>query len=157
VLRIAAELREYGEEPPKVKVDATGLGAGVVDQLVRHSSSVRVYAVDAGSSPTMQPEHGAGYSRLRDQLWFASRLWLRDRGHLPEEPKLEAELVAPCYRFDETGRIKVERKEDTKKRLRRSPDRADALNLAIYDPPEVIVQPPRGDSGRRKMASTGGF
>jgi phage terminase large subunit len=157
VLRIAAELREYGEEPPKVKVDATGLGAGVVDQLVRHTSSVRVYAVDAGSSPTMQPEHGAGYSRLRDQLWFAARLWLRDRGHLPEEPKLEAELVAPCYRFDETGRIKVERKEETKKRLRRSPDRADALNLAIYDPPEVIVLPSRVDSGRRKMASTGGF
>ena len=37
--------------------------------------------------------------------------------------------MAPTYAFDVRGRIKVEPKEKIKERLRRSPDRADALRL----------------------------
>ena len=39
--------------------------------------------------------------------------------------------MAPIYAFDLRGRIKVEPKEKIKERLRRSPDRADALVLAV--------------------------
>ncbi len=39
--------------------------------------------------------------------------------------------LAPNYAFDLRGRIKVEPKEKIKERLRRSPDRADALALAV--------------------------
>jgi hypothetical protein len=70
-------------------------------------------------------------SLLRDQLWFGLQQWLKDGGTIPQDPKLEAELVAPTYAFDVRGRIKVEPKEKIKERLRRSPDRADALALAV--------------------------
>jgi len=42
-----------------------------------------------------------------------------------------ATLRGPTYAFDLRGRIKVEPKEKIKERLRRSPDRADALALAV--------------------------
>ena len=45
-----------------------------------------------------------------------------------------AQLIAPRYARDSSGRIKVERKEETKSRLGRSPDDADALLLAYFDP-----------------------
>jgi hypothetical protein len=43
-----------------------------------------------------------------------------------------AQLTAPKYALDSSGRIKVEPKADTKKRLGRSPDEADALLLAFF-------------------------
>ncbi len=45
-----------------------------------------------------------------------------------------AQLIAPRYAPDSSGRIEVERKEDTRARLGRSPDDADALLLAFYAP-----------------------
>ena len=52
----------------------------------------------------------------------------------PAADKLSAELVTPTYTFFSRGRAKVEAKEEMKKRLGRSPDRADALGLAIIKP-----------------------
>jgi hypothetical protein len=31
----------------------------------------------------------------RDELWFGLQQWLKDGGTIPQDPKLEAELVAP--------------------------------------------------------------
>jgi hypothetical protein len=42
------------------------------------------------------------------------------------------QLCAPTYDLDSHGHIKVEQKKDTRERLRRSPDEADALLLAFY-------------------------
>jgi phage terminase large subunit len=74
------------------------------------------------------------FSRLRDQLWFALRDFIRGGGALPDDLALVAELVGPTYRFDIRGRIKVESKDEMKARLdnHRSPDRADAMALAIF-------------------------
>jgi phage terminase large subunit len=40
--------------------------------------------------------------------------------------------VSPTYQFKGNGNIKLECKEDMKKRGLPSPDRADALALAVY-------------------------
>jgi hypothetical protein len=48
------------------------------------------------------------------------------------------QLIAPKFGRDVAGRTKVEKKEETKKRLGRSPDDADALLLAFYEPPRVV-------------------
>jgi hypothetical protein len=55
-------------------------------------------------------------------------------------------LLAPTFSFDSSGARVVERKSDTRKRLRRSPDRADALLLTLaVDPPRAPGRPrPRG-------------
>lgn len=126
VLQIARELRRPGEKP-LVKVDVIGVGASAFDQL-RQSSEVEVVGVDVSTSA-----HDTTYALLRDQLWFMARDWLRDGGCIPDDPKLHGELVAPTYFFNSSGRIKVEPKDAMKKRLKRSPDRADALALAVYE------------------------
>lgn len=152
VSQIAARHRRYGEPPPPANVDTVGLGAGVYDQLVR-GGDVRPQEVVASASPTAQPSVGPGYSTLRDQLWFAVAAWLADGASLPEDRALEGELVAPTYSTDARGRLKVAGKDEIRKTLGRSPDRADALCLAVYEAPEIDV------SGwvPRPRAAAGGY
>jgi hypothetical protein len=45
-----------------------------------------------------------------------------------------ADLCAPTYEFDNKDRWKVERKEDVKAKLGRSPDSGDALSLTFAEP-----------------------
>ena len=131
VLEAVREWRRPGEKP-RVKVDVIGVGASVFDFL-KDSKEIEVVAVNVASSPDAHAEGEPEYALLRDQLWFGLRTWLRTAA-LPEDAKLEGELVAPEYGFDAKGRVKVESKDSLKKRLGRSPDRADALALAIYNP-----------------------
>jgi phage terminase large subunit len=135
VLEKVRELRRSGERA-KVKVDVIGPGGGVASILKQHRDDVEVLEVNVASNATAE-----GYHRLRDQLWFACRDWLQEGGALPEDPKLEAELVAPVYDFDTQGRYRVSSKDDIKKQLGRSPDRADALCLAVYSPPAAAEGP----------------
>jgi hypothetical protein len=44
---------------------------------------------------------------------------------------LIVELAGPTYKLESTGKIKVESKDDMKKRGRKSPNRADALCLTF--------------------------
>jgi hypothetical protein len=48
------------------------------------------------------------------------------------------QIIAPKYKPDTAGRTKVEKKDETRDRLGRSPDNADSLLLAFYDPPRII-------------------
>ena len=50
---------------------------------------------------------------------------------MPNDDELIAELVAPIYKYTSTGKIKIESKEEMKKRGIKSPDRADALALTM--------------------------
>jgi phage terminase large subunit len=127
VLEVVRELRRTGERP-LVKVDVIGVGASCFDVLSR-SDEVEAVAVNVSEKATAE-----GYHALRDQLWGAMRDFLKNGGAIPDDARLQAELVAPEYAFDAQGRMVVESKEKMKKRLGRSPDRADALALAIHEP-----------------------
>jgi hypothetical protein len=54
---------------------------------------------------------------------------------LPAEVRqtLKQQALAITWKVDGQGRCQVEKKEETKKRLSRSPDDMDALNLAYLD------------------------
>jgi hypothetical protein len=109
-----------------VHVDVIGIGAGVVDQLKTYEElDVRpINASDAAQRTT--------YARCRDELWFGVADWLKSGGALPNDSKLTGELAAVEYGFLPNGKIKVESKDELRARLGRSPDRADALALAVY-------------------------
>lgn len=131
--------RYYTATKPRVNVDVIGVGASCYDALAREDS-LDVVGVNVGESATADPVPGEpGFSRLRDQVWFAARAWLLAGGTLPADPKLEADLVAPRFGFALDGRYRVESKDDIKKRLGRSPDRGDALCLAVCDPPREVT------------------
>lgn len=128
VLEVVRELRRPGEVPV-VAVDVIGVGASAFDVLSR-STEVRAVAVNVSEKATAE-----GFHSLRDQLWGGLREFLRGDGAIPDDSRLQAEILAPEYGFDAQGRMKVESKEAMKKRLGRSPDRADAVALSIYQPP----------------------
>lgn len=147
VNRIAGELRLYQRERVVVKVDTVGLGGGVADVLRRIPD---LDIVDVNVARASDDEER--YHLLRDQLWFGVRDWLREGGELPEDEKLLSELTAPQYSFDARGRYLVESKDKMKARVGRSPDRADALALAVYGsqlPTEVGGTNERGSDAAR--------
>lgn len=135
-LKVARDLRHPGERV-KIKVDTIGVGAGVADILRTHAD-IDVIDINV-SEASVDPEE---YPNLRTQLWFGMGDWLKEGGAIPEsDAELRAELTAPRYSFDARGRRQVEPKENIKKRLKRSPDHAEALMLAIYSPPLLTWDP----------------
>lgn len=136
VLATCRELHITGEPRPIVKVDKCGIGLGVISILRQARDAngdppVRVVPVDAAEKPNDEER----FLNRRSELWFSMVEWLKEPGaELPDDDRLAAELVAPTYSFDNQGRQVVEKKRDFKRRLGRSPDRADAVALSIYSP-----------------------
>lgn len=121
--------RRRTSEVPTIKIDAGGgYGGGVADLLrAQHGKEVHVVEVNSAEASDTPDE----FTNVRTQLHFAVADWLKGDGELPDDTKLEAELLAPTYSFDARARRKVEGKDEIKKRLKRSPDRADAVALSI--------------------------
>lgn len=143
VRRVIDEHRKP-DETPLVKVDVIGVGASCFDFLRAgvDKGGYRVVGVNTGEASD-QPDK---YRNLRAQLHFGMRLWLLEGGAIPpDDQKLHAELVAPKYSLDEKSRYVVEKKDDIKERLRRSPDRADAAALAVYGGKRGLTYDPKHD------------
>jgi phage terminase large subunit len=106
-----------------IKVDDTGVGGGVTDNLRRLGA--RVAPVNFGGEPADKKK----YTTAADEMWFEFPV---DEIEIPDDPGLMEELSGRRYGYDKTGRRKVEPKEEFRKRYGRSPDKADALLLAYY-------------------------
>lgn len=127
VLKVVRDMVREGEKPV-VRIDSIGVGSSAYDALRHANENIEVVGVNVGESATNKD-----YFNLRSQVWFAVATWLKEGGAVdPDDDKLEQELLAPRFGLDPRGRIKVESKDDIRKRLKRSPDRADALGLAVY-------------------------
>lgn len=119
----------------RIKVDDTGVGGGVTDILRADPRGLSVVAVNAGERASADLR----YPRIRDELWFAvverARSGMLDLSRLPTRirTRLEVQALAPTWKPTVDRRRQVERKEETKKRLKRSPDGMDALNLAYWE------------------------
>jgi len=128
VLEQVREMRRSHDEKPECRIDVIGVGASVYDHL-KHSDELVAIPVNVSSSP-MDREH---YVTTRDEVWFSGAAWLKEGGTLPlSDTELQGELTAARYAFDGRGRYVVASKDEMKKALRRSPNKADAFNLAVY-------------------------
>lgn len=123
--------KQPGEDPKRiaVKVDDDGVGGGVTDQRGEYN-----FLAVSGASKALQEED---YPNRRSELWFtvAGRA---DKGDLDLSRLAPASLsllrrqaMAPRWKVDSAGRRVVEAKDETKKRIGRSPDDMDALNLSF--------------------------
>lgn len=114
------------ETPQEILIDSIGLGSGVVDRLSELNLPAR--GINVSESPASKKK----FLNLRAELWFHIKEWLGQRNcRLPNDDELIAELVAPSYSYNSTGKIKIESKEQMKKRGLKSPDKADALALTM--------------------------
>lgn len=113
--------------PAEILVDAIGVGAGVADRLRELKLPVR------GINVSEMPSLKGIYNNLRTELWFKAKAWLEARDcKMPKDDALCGELVSVKYKVaDSSGKVQAEAKDITKKRLRRSPDLADAFVLTF--------------------------
>lgn len=128
-----------------IRIDAGGgYGGGVADQLRswRDDGSLGEFVELLEVSPSEAADDPDQHYRKRDQLWFGIRDWLEAGGSIDkdaEPPELEEDLLAPTYGFNRAnGAMKVEGKDEIKKRIGRSPDQGDALALAVMATPSTL-------------------
>ena len=114
----------------RIAVDEIGIGRGVVDSLEEDGfEDVGVNVAEKSSDPER-------YHNLRAELWWNLRELLNPEKEpiaLPPDDELLSELASVKYKVDARGAIQIESKEEMKKRLGHSPDRADAVVLAFSD------------------------
>jgi hypothetical protein len=129
----ATDRRGPGVEPVRpedvvCKIDDDGVGGGVVD----HCGPFAFFGVSAAATALDSED----YPNRRSELWFAvaqrARRGRLSLARLPADVRseLKRQAMAPTWKLDGQGRRVVEPKSDTKKKLGRSPDGLDAMNLA---------------------------
>ena len=129
-------------------IDVIGVGAGVVDRLHELQAEqdalgnrhwAQIVGVNVAEKPTEKPDGMAqmDFANKRAELYWKLRgmfergeiyLMPDENGNPPEE--LMDELSSIQYKFL-GNKIYIEEKAEMKKRLQKSPDRADALMLSL--------------------------
>lgn len=128
--RVLQAKAKWGSELEFVD-DTGGFGGSVIDSLEL-----------AGHTP--QGIHFSSksiserYFNRRSEMWLEMAEWVKRGGALPNCNQLKKELVSVMY-FLKNGKLALEEKDQIKKRLGFSPDRADALALtfALPDMPKT--------------------
>jgi hypothetical protein len=121
----------------RVTIELDGMGAAVIELCKGRG---RWGGVKAGESSDDLDSLGTKkYANKRAEMWFKGRdramKGQMDLSRLPKpvRDRLENQLLTPAYKLLPGGAVQVEPKEDIKKRLKRSPDDADALLVCYYD------------------------
>ena len=140
-----------------IKVDADGVGGGVVDrlkeqrrekeklytamilemvskerreELEKEEYRLRIKIIEIhGSGKPKDPVH---YKNLRAEIHWGLRELLEDLD-LPNDREVSSQLMALKYKTNSAGQIVIIPKEEIKEKLGRSPDLAEAIIYALAD------------------------
>lgn len=115
-------------------VDVIGIGAGVVDRLTEQGYNVVPFNASERSL-ALDRSGQLGFADKRSEAWWSIREMLDPASGedlaLPYDDKLIGDLTCPRWRTMSGGKIRVESKDDIKKRLKRSTDSGDAVVMAF--------------------------
>lgn len=150
-------------------IDTIGEGAGVYSRLVElptekpelawlkgkaHSCKFSEAATDTGGQPMKDSTGIYEFLNMRAWAYWAVRDWLDpskgSKAMLPPDDLLFQELSETQWKFRSDGKIQIESKEDIKKRIKRSPDKADALANTFWPIQDIIIS-------RQKKKNVGQF
>lgn len=123
------QMRKY-IDANHITVDSGGLGGPICDFLRKMlPEGVYLEEVDSNGKPD-DKEH---YWNRRAEMWmYAKKEAEEGREAIPNDKFLIEELLEVKYFFNRKGKIQIEKKEDIKERLGRSPNRADAWILNVW-------------------------
>lgn len=143
---LAKELMsEHDKRYCTIKVDDDGVGGGVVDRLreivCEEDLEDRITIIDCHNGGKAKDEDH--YDDWGTEAWAHLRDLLKGEDgeeiELIDDEDLIGQLTTRKYKITSKGRIKLERKEDMKKRGLRSPDRADAVVLAFAETQTITI------------------
>jgi hypothetical protein len=123
VMKFRQEAIDQGEPYDAICVDIIGMGRGVYDRLKEQGVNEAI-AVNVGEKARRDD-----CINLRAELWLLCKKWLAE-AQISEEYRND--LIGIQYKFDSSGRLQMEKKDDMKKRGLPSPDLADSLCLTFY-------------------------
>lgn len=109
-----------------IAVDDTGVGGGVTDAL--EDEGIDVDAVNFGGQAV---DNSMFENRVSEMYWYARELIRAKEIELPDDKELINELCIRKFSYTRKGKIRIESKDDVKKRGHKSPDKADAFVLAL--------------------------
>lgn len=127
---IAAMPEEH--RPREINVDGIGLGAGVADRLAEVCSErgwpIVVNSINVAEAATLDER---AY-KLKDEIWLKARDWINLRDcRIPDEKDFVDDILAPGYDFSSSGKIKIESKQEMRRRGVKSTDLGDAFALTF--------------------------
>lgn len=119
-------------KPARIFLDAGLNGYGVYDILNARGYGGIVKAINFGGHAIKKDR----YANKRAEMWGELRDWLHQEApvQIVSDDDLAEDLVSVEIRHDQDGRLMLEKKEDVKKRIKRSPDSGDALALTFAEP-----------------------
>ena len=114
-------------------IDVGGLGAGVYDRVRELVGADECDVVQVNSAES--PIDSTKYTNKRAEMWGEVKEWLiAQPAQLPDSDEIQADLTQIRYSYDSNNALRMEKKEDMKKRGFRSPDMADSLGLTFAKP-----------------------
>jgi hypothetical protein len=128
-------------DPVRVKIDAIGVGWGVAGLLEEWGREDRHGAEIVAVNVAQAAYDRDQFANQRAEMWWTMREALQpgedglQQLALDVDQRTAQQLAAPSYRSNSTGRILIESKVDMAKRGVGSPDRAEAVLLALFEPP----------------------
>lgn len=127
--RVMADHAAHPHAPIRVDV---GMGTGVIDRLRELHVQVEEFNFGAESSDPVR------WDNLKAEgFWHLRSLFEQNLIMIPDDEDLIRDLTQMKYKIiNSEGTIRMEKKEDMKKRTGFSPDRADALMMAFAHLPE---------------------
>ncbi|MBS4933432.1 MAG: DEAD/DEAH box helicase family protein [Clostridiales bacterium] len=137
-------LKEFPEYKKKVyvNIDDTGLGGGVTDRLKevkKEQKLSRLVIVPINMAEKIETDTKEGkeaaeyYDNVTTHMWAVVRELLEKKQiEIEDDSELFAQFSSRKYRMASNGKLRLESKEDMKKRGLDSPDRADSMALSCY-------------------------
>lgn len=127
---------EYAQkyQPAEIRIDGTGVGAGVWDNLAENPDFEGDWEV-IGVEGAMASPDKAKWANLRTYIHDSAKKQLFDEkiDLDPEDKDLLDQLSIITYKFSTHGGVQISKKEDMKTAMGGSPDRADAFIYAVAD------------------------
>lgn len=111
--------------PDAIIVDGAGVGGGVVDRL-RDEFNLKVIEVNGGTLADEKEK----YANKKSEMWALMKEWLVT-GCLPYDEQLKRELIGVSYDINNRNQLILATKKEVFKKMRASPDIADALSLTF--------------------------
>lgn len=142
----------YMLRPVAIYIDAIGIGAGLADRL--RELDLPAVAVQVSETASLKDR----FNRLRDELFWNTREWFEARDcHIPEDTTLIQELTAIRYNYLSSGKLKIESKDEMKRRGQRSPDVADAFVLTFAESGAIAGGYSKGYTNKRSYKPRTGW
>ena len=109
-----------------ILIDDIGVGGGVTDALKEQGAPV--VPINVGN----KSDDERFYNLKTEMWWYAREQFEQGKVSIINDPKLIRQLGSVNYFYKSNGKIMVEPKDETKKRLGQSPDRADAFVMLLW-------------------------